>query len=272
MAITLFQRRNLGGDQALINSDQDDLGDIPLGRNPSSITMTNANDAVLLYGKRDWRGGVRYLRGVRTINNLGLAGIASVRITPFHINLNVTVVTQSDGTVPGTATNFNAVRTTVNNMVGMVNAFYASQRALLIADVAHINQRVNDNKFNLSRTEAASFPAAWKNAREIDFILVNSFDAGLLGLAKFPWWGKVVVVAMRNTGPTGAQRTTSQLAKTLAHEIGHFLGSPHTTGTTNIMRQGNFDITTRTATVDQIQEWHTKLSRNLTRRRNRREA
>ncbi|HLD13902.1 MAG TPA: M12 family metallo-peptidase [Burkholderiales bacterium] len=271
MAITLFQRRNLRGDPALINGDQDDLRDIPLGRNPSSMRMTNANDAILLYEKRDWRGGVLYRRGVQTINNLGLASIASARITPFHINLNVTVVTQSDGSVPGTATNFNAVRTTVNNMVGLVNTFYANQQALLTIEVAHINQRVHDNKFNLSMAEAVRFPAAWKNAREIDFILVNSFDAGLLGLAKLPWWGKVVIVAMRNTGASGTQRTTAQIAKSLAHEIGHFLGSPHA-GATNVMRQGNFDIATRTTTVNQIQEWHTKLSRNPTRRRNRREA
>lgn len=270
MTIRLFQLPGGDGDPAVIDSDQDDLRDIPLGRNPSSMSMDNANDAVLLYGKRDWRGNVIYRRGVQTNINLGSPSIASARITPFHINLNVTVVTQSDGSVPGTATSFNAVSTIVNNMVGLVNTFYAGQQALLIADVAHINQRVHNNKFNLSRAEAGSFPAAWKNAREIDFILVNSFDAGTLGL--FPWWGKVVIVAMRNTGATGTQRTTAQLAKTLAHEIGHFLGSPHSTNATNIMRQGSFDIATRTATVAQIQQWHTTLSRNLTRRRNRREA
>jgi len=272
MAVTLFQRRNLVGDSALISSDQDDLRDIPLGRNPLSMNMTNTNDAVLLYERRDWRGGVMYRRGMQTINDLGAASIASARVTPFHINLNVTVVTQSDGSVPGTAANFNAVSTTVNNVVGLANTFYANQHALLIANVAHITQRVHDNKFNLSMAEAASFPAAWKNAREIDCILVNSFDAGLLGLGKLPWWGKVVVVAMRNTGASGTQRTTEQIAKTLAHEIGHFLGSPHADGATNIMRQGSFDIATRTASVAQIEEWQRALSRNLTRRRNRREA
>ena len=281
MAITLFQKRNRRGDSARIRRDQDDLKDIPLGRNPSSMRMDNANDAVLLFKKRDWRGGVMYRRGVQTIDNLGSPreggrntfrnSIASVRVTPFHINLNVTVVTQSDGTVPGTDVDFNAVRARVNDMVLLVNDFYVREQALLTVNVAHINQRVHDNKFNLSMAETARFPAAWKNRREIDFILVNSFDSGTLGLAKFPWWGKVVIVSMRNTGAAGTQRTTGVLAKTLAHEIGHFLGSPHGGGT-NIMRQGNFDIATRTANVDQIQEWHTKLSRNLTRRRNRREA
>jgi len=245
--------------------------------------MTAKRDTVLLFKQPNWRGGVMYRRGAQTINNLGSPkeggrntfgnSIASVRVTPFHINLNVTVVTQSDGTLPGTFTSLKGVRGTINSAVTQINRFYQREQALLVAHISHFNQRVHDNKYNLSDFESVSFPAAWKNRQEIDVIFVNSFDSGATGLAKFPWWGKVCIVSMRSNGSSGQQRNSQQIAKTLAHEIGHFLGTRHTTNnSTNVMRQGNANINTRTATFQQIQEWHTKLSRNLTRRRNRKEA
>ena len=283
MAITLFQKKNFRGDFARIDEDVDDLKHIPLGRNPSSMRMTARSDAILLYKKPNWRGGVMFRRAAQNISNLGSPreggrntfgnNVASVRVTPFHVNLNITIVTQSDGTLPGTATSLRGVRGVINSAVNQINRFYRRQQALLEAHISHFNQRVHDNKYNLSNFESFSFPASWKNQREIDVLVVNSFDSGSFGLAKFPWWGKVCVVSMRVSGSTGPQRNSQQIGKTLAHEIGHFLGTKHTTNnTTNIMRQGNFGITTATATFEQIQEWHTKLSRNPTRRRNRHEA
>jgi hypothetical protein len=276
MAITVFQRTNRRGDSARITRNQNDLADIPVGRNISSLAMTANGDEILMYKKRNWRGGVMFRRGVQTINNLGSRrqggrntfrnNIASVRVTPFFLPLNVTVVTQSDGTLPGTDTSMAQITARVNNVVTLVNRFYGLQQALLEVGVAQINQRVHDNKFNLSMVEAARFPNSWKNRDEIDVILVNSFDGGFTGLAKSPWAGKVTIVAMRNNG---AQRPNNTIAKTLAHEIGHFLGSPHTEANRNIMTQGEFSIVGANANVEQMQEWHTKLSRNLTRRRNR---
>jgi hypothetical protein len=247
------------------------------------MRLSAGSDAVLLFAKPSWRGNVMFRRGAQSISNLGSPSegghrnfrnnVASVRLTPFHLNLNVTVVTQSDGTLPGVFTSLRGLQGTLNSAVTQVNRFYNRQQALLVAHIAHLNQRVHDNKYNLSMSEAASFPAAWKNSREIDVIVINSFDAGFTGMARFPWWGKVCMIAMRDNGAGGPQRNSQWIGKTLAHEIGHFLGSPHVTGnTTNVMRQGSFSINTRTATVQQIEEWHTKLSRNLTRRRNRQEA
>jgi hypothetical protein len=282
MTITLFQRQDLRGDSAVISRDEDDLRDLPIGRNPSSMRMTSDGDKILLFKNDDWQGGVMFRRGAQTIDNFGAPreggrntfgnNIASVRVTPFFINLNVTVVTQSDGTLPGGYSSFSTLRSDIEEIVEMVNEFYDREQALLRANIAQVNQRVHDNKFNLGPLEVIDFPNDWNNSREISVIIVNSFDSGTLGLGKFPWWGKVTIVALRNTGSTGTLRAKSQLAKTLAHEIGHFLGSPHVDSGTNVMVQGNLDIATRTATVDQIEEWHTKLSRNLARRRNRREG
>jgi predicted Zn-dependent protease len=248
--------------------------------------MTANTDAILLFKKPNWRGGVMFRRGIQDISKLGSPkeggrntfgnNVASARITPFHIHLNVTIVTQSDGTLPGTFSSLRGLSGVVNSAVAQVNRFYQRQQALLIAHISHFNQRVHNNKYNLGNFESARFPASWKNQREIDVIFVNSFDDSVTGRAKKPWRGKVCIVAMRRNGSGGTQRNSQLIGRTIAHEIGHFLGSDHTRDNrTNIMsdlprRATNINV--QTATFEQIQEWHTKLSRNLTRRRNRKEA
>ncbi len=283
MTITLFERIQFQGTPIDIATDQDDLRQVPIGRNPSSMTM-DANDAVLLCRNRDWRGGVMFRRGANSIDNLGAPGsggkrgyrngITSVRVTPFFLNLNVTIVSRSDGTLPGGRAGIAACQADVAQIATLMNGFLTSEQTLLQVNVAQINQRTDNRKFDLSIAETLRFPPLWKNRREIDMIFVNSFDnGGTTGMGKFPWFGKVTIVAYRTGGAAGPLRPINNMAKTAMHEIGHYLASPHVDiadDPTNIMVQGGFDITTRTATNEQIEGWHQRLSRNPTRRRDRR--
>ena len=92
MTITLFQKQDLRGDSAVISKDEDDLRDLPIGRNPSSMRMTSDDDKILLFKNDDWRGGVMFRRGAQTIDNFGAPreggrntfgnNIASVRVIP----------------------------------------------------------------------------------------------------------------------------------------------------------------------------------------------
>lgn len=281
MTITLFQRRNFGGDPEIIRRNQNNLGEIPLGHNPSSITM-DANDAILLFRNRNWRGGVMYLRGENEINNLGspAAGgrrgfgnsISSVRVSPFILNLNVTVVGRSDGELPGGRADFDTIRGEIRTIIRNMNTFFNREDCLLLIREAQINLRVNNNHFNLGNMESLRFPGRWKNPREVDMIFVNSFDSGAFGQGMFPWFGKTTVVSYRGGGAGGNVRNLDQLSKTAVHEIGHYLGSRHVAAAddpTNIMVQGTQEIGDRTATPEQIRGWHQRLSRNPTRRRDR---
>src|SRR5687768_17337142 len=49
MTITLYEKKNLDGDSLLITRDYRDLADTTLGKNPSSLVMTEEDDAVLLF-------------------------------------------------------------------------------------------------------------------------------------------------------------------------------------------------------------------------------
>jgi hypothetical protein len=88
----------------------------------------------------------------------------------------------------------------------------------------------------------------------------------------FPWTGQAVVTALRRNGPAGSQISAPVLAMNVAHELGHYFGSTHRSAggdDSNIMTQGLANINNRRAAAEQIEEWHTKLARNLTRRRDR---
>lgn len=66
-------------------------------------------------------------------------------------------------------------------------------------------------------------------------------------------------------------RSIDQIARTLAHELGHYLGLTHDTGNgaaANIMTVSDLglNINSTTMTPDQIEEMQQKLARNLTRK------
>ena len=110
MAITLFQDTNFSDRTMLVTRSIDDLKDVSIGANPSSIRLTEATESILLYGKQGWHGDVHYIRGPAEVADLGdknrggEAGfrnnVRSVRITPFRLRLNVNVVRTEGGDLP----------------------------------------------------------------------------------------------------------------------------------------------------------------------------
>ncbi len=282
MTTTLWQDKDWQGRSLDITRNYRSLKNTDLGNHPSSIMMTDADDAILMFGRKDWKGGVMYFRGVRKMASLGqlsaggeiLKGnsVTSIRVTPFKVRLNVSVVTK-DGAMPGDKTDRDDVEITLDKAVAIANMFFDRQKAMIAMEIARISFRDAPKKFDLTGREAARFPADWKNPGEIDVIVCNTLE-GAHGQAAPPSWGKCMVVAMRPPSLDEAPHPVGRIARTLAHELGHFLGLTHGTGAgqgDNLMTPSDLalDIDATLLEPEQIEEMQTRLARNLSRKGNR---
>lgn len=272
MSITLYADSNFRGESLVIANDRATLRGTAVGNNPTSIRMTGDGDAVLLCKKRNWNGEVCYLRGKHAIADLGDPddggarglgnAITSVRVKPFAVAVNVTIVTGEDGALPGAwASRADATRD-IDAIIAMANAFYADEDALLKVELGDLTFRADEKRFRMAEKEWGSIPAAWKRARSIDVVFPDTIE-GAVGLGNFPWHGKFCLVSAR-------RNTVAEMARTFVHELGHYWGLTHESGggqAANIMTQSDTGdpLTASRFRDGQIQEIQQKLARNLTR-------
>lgn len=285
MSITIFKDKDCKGKSQIVNGSIADLKGKPADK-PSSIRLTDDRDAVLLFKNDDWHGGALYIRGPKTVEDLGDGGdggrfgfgnsVRSIRhwATPFQLDLNVTVVKDEGGKLPGDWKNETEARASIEGMARVANAFFIAQRAILKLDVARVAFRTAPNLFTLSKLEHLVIPGEWTERGEVDVIFVNRFkNEGTVGRAKFPCWGQAIAIAKVLNSDTGPDQPLGlhDGPMILAHELGHYLGLTHNTANDqrkNIM----FPEITQTLlehtylTVDQIREMHDRLANNITRK------
>jgi hypothetical protein len=283
MTITIFKDHDCKGKSQVVSRDIADLKDDPADK-PGSIRLTEDDEQVLLFKNDDWRGGALYIRGPKTVEDLGKDkdggrfgfgnSIRSIRITPFSVDLNVTVVKDAAGNLPGNWRSESDARAEINAMVAEVNAFLEKRRAMLTLSVARIAHRTDAARFAISMSENLTIPGSWTERGEVDVVFVHRFTReGTVGRGFFPCFGQAVVVAKvlnANSGPDAAQ-TTSQMAFTLLHEIGHHFGLTHGTAngnTGNLMFESAVMEKLENALFwpDQIRELHDKLANHIARR------
>jgi hypothetical protein len=281
MSITIFEEKDCKGASRTISRDIADLQGQRTDK-PSSISLTAADEEVLLFKNDDWHGGVLYLRGPKTISDLGKkddggkAGfgnsIRSIRVTPFQLDLNLIVVKNADGRLPGDWDNEEAARVKIEDIVKGANAFLAEHRSLLVLTIARVQFKTSEKHFAMNKGEGV--PNDWTEKGEIDVIVTNRFtgDKGILGRGMFPCWGQTVVLAATLNSTSGPDQfqSVSDMVYVLVHEIGHYLGLQHGSANdnkSNIMfesMQGLYK--SQNLRPDQIEEMHEKLSRNIARR------
>jgi hypothetical protein len=283
MTITIFRDHDCKGRSQVVSRNIADLKDDPADK-PGSIRLTDDDEAVLLFKNDDWRGGALYVRGPKTVDDLGKAdeggrfgfgnSVRSIRITPFQIDLNVTVVSDARGNLPGNWASRPAAKAEIEAIVAAVNDFLTRRRALLQLAIARITHRTDDRRFALSLAENLTLPGDWTERGEVDVVFVHRFTSEpTLGRAMFPCFGQALVVAKllnAENGPDTAQ-TTDQMALTLAHELGHHFGLSHATANDN---SGNLMFPSAVLKSlehalfwpDQIRELHDRLANNISRR------
>lgn len=282
MTVTLFANTDFKGDSQSFAKDKPNLKDTKVGNNPSSIKITG-DEPVLLFKNEDWKGGVLYVRGPKNVCDLGSKknggksgfknGVTSLRRTPFTLDLNVTVVKNSKGEFPGDWHSTTDAESSIGKVVGQVNRFYEDNGALLDLSIAHCTFRTDDDKFVVKRG-GADYPGSWKRSGEIDVVFVHDFKkVGTQAKSKPPGFGQSVTVAVMADFDDGTSepRSINELARSLAHEIGHYCGIHHPSANgdcKNLMyKKGNGDsILDRFLDADQIEEMHTTLSKNLFRK------
>ncbi len=282
MTITLYQDKNFRDRSMVVARSISDLQDVSIGKNPGSIQLTASAESILLYTQKDWDGDVHYLRGPISVSDLGSKNsggeigfgrsVRSVRITPFRLRLNVNVIRNESGELPGQWP-LGTQENRVQGIVAEINDFYTAQRALLSLEVARVTLRTSNAKYNLSKLDEFRFPAEWRRPHEVDVMIVNQFERDSVGgVGKFPHLGHTVMAAATFVDINGAQFTLpdSTIAFSLCHELGHYLGlQHHTSGGSgqNLMNREQVEnfLSDVSLTADQIEEIQQKLSRAIAR-------
>lgn len=272
MTITLFAKPNFDGDSQTISNDRDTLRGTKVGNNPSSIKMTEDDDVILLCKKHNWNGEVLYLRGKHEIRDLGDPdkggkrglgnSITSVRVNPFTVEVNVTIVTGDDGTLPGTWASRTEVTRDIDNIISLANDFYKNEKALLKVELSDLTFRADEKRFRMSEKEWGSIPGSWKKAHMVDVVFPDTIE-GAVGLGNYPWHGKFCLVSARRS-------TVDEMVRTFVHELGHFWSLTHDSGggeAANIMTQSKSgkNLASSRFRDAQIQDIQQKLARNLAR-------
>ncbi len=283
MTITLYQDKNFRDRSMVVAQSIADLQDVSIGKNPGSIQLTGSAESILLYKQKDWDGDVHYLRGPVSVSDLGSKSkggevgfgrsVRSVRVTPFRLRLNVNVIRNESGELPGQWP-LGTQESRVQGIIDEINDFHIAQRTLLSLEVARVVLRTSNVKYNLSLTDEFRFPSEWKREHEVDVMIVNQFERdNLLGVGKFPHFGKTVMAAATFVDKTTGQQSSlpdSLIAYSLCHEMGHYLGLQHHTAggsQTNLMYHELMvsSLAAASVTNDQVEEVQQKLARAIAR-------
>lgn len=228
MAITLYQKKGYQGDQLVIDRDYSDLHSVSFNNKASSIRLTSGDDRVLLYKKKNFEGGVFFIRGEKNIPQLSSAkydgkllfgdAVSSVRVTPFFVDVFVNIVEDEDGNLPGGLASRAAAQLYVDAMIAEANAIW-DQGLLHFRLSEPCRFRTSDTYFDIKWSDKVRLSLKpWGKSRNIDIHFVNTIN-GAMAYSKSPGFGDAIVIKHHDT--------TVHAGNTLAHEMGHIFGIHH---------------------------------------------
>lgn len=279
MAITLFDRKDLGGVSFNVPGDVANLRETPVGYKCSSLRMTVDTDRALFFTKRSWDGRVMIRRGAQVIRHVGRPkdggksgfqnDIRSVRLTDFGINVVYHIIRDKNGEWPGGFTSQAAIEGYLRNAHRTMNRVW--RPGFIRFDIVRTNVYDNERVFNfrenfswLRDTRAFSLQQA-----AVNVFIVNTRRRQIVGEASR-------LQRLRNAGiaavalSQGGVRFTAFIAGLIvAHEAGHVLGLRHGSAKgnrSNIMFD-SWNLSPNTTTLlglnrDQVERVHRRMSRS----------
>lgn len=283
MAIELYSKTNFQGGTHVAASGTDiaDLSSTPVKNRTSSIQITNANDKVIFFKKKNYSGGAMFRRGEWQISEAGSKArggkigfgdtISSIRQTPFDVKVFVTVIQDESGAYPG------GIATEADVEQFLLDVF-AEANALWEQGLIHLDRRGTiyrrSDKYFVVKNDIFQFlfKSGWRQGQHINVFFVDAMHKALG--KQVPCSGKSVFIAARNSpDPSDGLLSTDQVGNTLAHEVGHFLGLSHDSAqrdNTNVMQGPGKDVNFWNIRQDfstkQIEDVHEKLSKHVTKK------
>lgn len=128
VSLTLFRKKRFAGKSHPVTRSHGNLRVTPVGYRTRSLTMTSEHDRALLFSKKMYRGKVAFAAGVQDVPKSAdtfFKPLRSVRIDPFRLYLNVTVVC-SGGEFPGSWNGRDDALASIDTAIDWANRVWAT--------------------------------------------------------------------------------------------------------------------------------------------------